>query len=61
MAVKLRGRFKPKNRVELDKVLKDHGMDAKLFRTPEHREKSEWILKQMRTGGDRKTVVFDKP
>lgn len=54
-------KFKPKNRLELDEVLRENGQHSTLFRDGESRERAAWILKQIRMGSDRKTVRFVKP
>ena len=46
----------PRTRTELDDRLKDQGLDAKLFRDEESKERSRWAEKQLRLGSTRKTV-----
>lgn len=45
-----------KDRLELDKRLRDNGVDAKLFSSDEARDKAKWFLKQVRLGSLRKKI-----
>jgi hypothetical protein len=45
-----------RDRVELDKRLRDAGVDGKLFKNDENRDKAAWYLKQVRLGSYRKKI-----
>lgn len=44
------------DRLELDKRLRDNGVDARLFSSDEARDKAKWVLKQIRMGSLRKRI-----